>query len=454
MKKIVLAILTVCLMSFNFMGCKINKVPESNEGAEVSLTVDSEIEADISILVPSGNDNEKSMINCLIEDFALMFPNVKISLKFVSPTSYDSGIRQMAAAGTLPDIIWSNSPDFYYLVNKGLAMNLTPYIKASEKANIFNLKETFHSEFFDSGSIDGKLYCVPRSADTVVTFYNKEIFNAANVDMSTVKDGWSWESFLAACEKVRTYYNANGMSDRYVVDANFANWLSVNYPMLSSYGAEVIDANGNVVIDSDATKQALDMVRYMVNKRYVVDSSQSSGSSFETGGGAMLFQSSSFSHYAERKALKGKIDIVSFPLINDNNAPKIGSGIAGYAISNTTKYYDLCWQFLNLMLSKDGQEKMALNGLNLPSIRKDLADHTTANWGKKYPDNNLGAYLYGAEYKIDSSFLLRADISAKSNISAAINDLFVYAQDKSRDIDVAIAKCKQDIVDALADAKD
>lgn len=459
MKKVLSLILVLALSLALMLGCSGKPNDTDNPGGntpeeKVSLTVDPNIEAEISILVPGGNDNEKTMINCLLDDFSLMYPGVTVSMRYISTTNYESSIRQMAAAETLPDIIWSNSPDFYYLVNKGLAMNLNGYIEASEAAGIFDMDDTFYKEFFDCGSLDGKLYCIPRSCDSVVTFYNKPMFVAAGVDMTKVQNGWTWDDFMDACAKLRAYFDANGKSGDYIVDANLTSWLSVNYPMLLSYGGEVVDANGNIVVDSAATKECLQMVRTMVERRYIVDSAYSSGSSFETGTSAMLFQSSSFSHYAERKALKGNIDLVSFPLITDNNTPKIGCGIAGYAINSKSQYKDLCWQFLNLLLSKDGQQDMALNGLNLASIRKDLSDYTTANWGTAYKNYNLSAYLYGSDYRVDASFLSRVNIAAKSDISTAINDMFTRAQDKTRDIDEAIASCKQAIQDAIDNAED
>ena len=187
----------------------------------------------------------------------------------------------------------------------------------------------------------------------------------------------------------------------------------------------------------------------MVERRYIVDSSQSSGSSFETGTSAMLFQSASFSHYAERKALKGKFDLVSFPLIQEKNTPKIGSGIAGYSINVNAKNKDLCWAFLSHMLSYDGQQAMGANGLNLASIRRDLSDYKTANWGKGYEDINLGAYLYGSEYKIGPDYLARVDASYKSDLDRALKTLFNNACNMSKTVEDAISTCVKDIRNAM-----
>ena len=98
MKKILSLILVLSLSLALMLGCSGTPNTPDTPDEEVSLTVDPDIEAEISILVPSGNDNEKTMINCLLDDFSMMFPNVTVSMRYVSITNYDSSIRQMAAA--------------------------------------------------------------------------------------------------------------------------------------------------------------------------------------------------------------------------------------------------------------------------------------------------------------------------------------------------------------------
>lgn len=62
--------------------------------------------------------------------------------------------------------------------------------------------------------------------------------------------------------------------------------------------------------------------------------------------------------------------------------------------------------------------------VDLASIRRDLSDYKTANWGKGYEDINLGAYLYGSEYKIGPDYLARVDASYKSDLDRALKTLF------------------------------
>ena len=445
-----LQVIFVMALGLTIMACNNEEVTTTTtEAKEAVINLPTDTTAELRILIPGGNQNETDMINQAIEGFNLIYPNISISLSYLAVNSYESTIRNQALAGTLPDIVWSNSPDFYYLVSKDLALPLNEYIEKSEAADIFDVEDDFYVEFFNIGSLNNNYYVIPRSADSVVTFYNEKILTDAGVDLELLVNGWTWETFLDVCYDVREYFDNNGYSDRYVLDANLTSWLSVNYPILRSYGADVTDGTGELTIDSAETRAAIQMVRDLTEDRIIVGTGVTSGSSFEAGTSAFLFQSASVSLFAERRELKGNINIVSFPLIGEN--PKIGSGIAGYAINKASANKDAAWAFLNYMISVEGQQRMALGGLNLPSIRKDLADFTTANWGIGYTDFNLGAYLYGLEYKITVDFLQYYDAKYKSDLDLALKDLFNNAGNVNKTIEECITLVVRDIEDALAD---
>ena len=467
------SVLLATVSGLTLLGSCSPRARESSSGGDVSVeeidvNLDPSTKAEIEIMVPGGNSNEQTMIDCLIEDFGYLYPNVTISMSYVSVDNYVSAVNSQALAGTLPDIIWSNSPDFYDLLDSDIICDLTPYIRANEAQSActtyrneagepskFDYANDFFTEFFDMGSKDGKIYVIPRSCDSVVTFINTEILEKAGVDLdpetTVVKNGWTWDEFMDVCEQVRTWMDANGMNSDYVFDANLTSWLSVCYSLLISYDAEVIDTNGNNVIDSANTRACLEMVRELVTKRYINDSTVATTGSFENGRSAMLFQSASVSLYAEKRALEGKLDLVSFPLVTENNTPKIGAGIAGYAINSKSKNKEIAWAFLTYLLSHQGQQNMANNGLNLASIRKDLSDPSVANWGLKYANLNLQAYTYGSEYKISTDFFVRTKLSAKAGIQQALKQMFNSASNASKNIDDIIKTAVADINDAMID---
>lgn len=491
MKKVLSILLTVVMLMATaaLSACNLTPIgpgPDEPDGPtvtpdEITVNLDRNMTAELEIMIPGGNQNERTMIECLLSHsgtngatyqdgitFEDLFPNVEVNLTYVSVDNYVNAVNNQVLAHTLPDIVWSNSPDFYDLVSSNTFIDLKPYMQASEAQTTvdtyldgegnpskFSYSDDFYTEFFDMGSAKGKCYVAPRSCDSVITFLNTDILKKAGVDLNPattkVKNGWTWDDFMEVCAKVRTYMDNNGASADYVFDANLTAWLSVLYPMMLSHGADVVDANGEVTLDSQAMRDCLALVKELVQKRYINDSSVATLGSYDNGHSAMLFQSASVSLYANRAALRNKVDLVSFPLITANNTPKIGAGIAGYAISSESKNKELAWAFLQFMLSEYGQQRMALNGLNLASIRKDLAESTEANWRTQYPNVNMDAYTWGSEYKVACPFFERVPLTAKENIDLALKQMFNSASNaaKYNDIDKIIRTAVSDVNDAL-----
>ena len=128
MKKILVFVLTLLVAATALIGCapRDPETPETPD--EVNLDIDKKITAEVSILIPSGNANEKTMIEALIESFNEIYPNVTFKYSYVAVNSYENTVRNLFRTGSLDDIVWTNSPDVYYLADKNIATNLTPYI--------------------------------------------------------------------------------------------------------------------------------------------------------------------------------------------------------------------------------------------------------------------------------------------------------------------------------------
>lgn len=452
MKKI---LKTLSLLSFTALmlgGISSCKHDGDDIDNTVKVELDKNYKCDLSILIPSGNENEQTSIDELITVFNDKYPNINVTKKYVSVNSYVSTVRNQLAAGTLPDIVWSNSPDFYELVGMNASVDLTDWIKAANDAGHFNFENDFHTEFFNMGSLKGRYYCIPRSCDSVITFYNKELLKEAGIDTTAIKNGWTWEDFENIMAQYRKYLDTNikyssKKDTYYCLDANMTSWLYTCYPIMRSFQADVFDENTNVILESENNKEAMKFIRSLAEKKYIPYSGASIGSSFDSGTSPFLFQSASISLMENKAALKGKIDVVSFPLINNKNTPKIGAGIAGYCINQRSKEKAAAWQFIETLMSKDGQNAMGRGGIKIPSIRKDL-DKADAKpeWMKGYEKYNMEAYSYGADYKITTEFLGTIDTRAKSGVEEAIKGMVDLSlrEDKTIEdgIDAAVKSIK------------
>lgn len=448
---VMIASLTACDGRAN---ASTSKTDDDSSLASVDITVDENIKADLTILVPGSSQQEQSMVKKAFDDgFALNFPNVNLKFSFVSIGSYETTVRQQAMSNSLPDIVWTNSPEYLFLSKNQIAEPLNAYMAASAENGDWDMKD-YKESFFNMGSINSKYYVMPRSADTVVCFFNRTLLKNANIDISKIKNGWTWSDFKEVCQAWRNYQDGRGNTVEngfYCCDPYMTSWNSVSYPMLKSFGGSVIGDDGKVSIDNNGTRAFVNEYRDIVSKGYVVAPGTQAGSSFESGQTPFVFQSASFSHYADGIAAiaNDDLDVVTMPLINDNNTPFIGAGIAGYTINTKSKNKALAWAFLRYLLTKEGQELMAKGGLNVPPIRNDMDDFTKEEWGKGYTDKNLSAYTLYPEYKTTDDFLSKADVSKMANLNLAYQDFVSAAGSGKKSVDTVISEAVEDLTDAL-----
>ena len=188
----------------------------------------------------------------------------------------------------------------------------------------------------------------------------------------------------------------------------------------------MLNEEGEFALTEEASQKIVAFVQNLVTKGYIPTGSEQT-SSFESGTGALLFQSTSIDNYQTRALLKDKFDVVSFPLINGEDSA-IGMGFAGYALNSRLEgkqdKLNAAAAFLAYLMSFEGQQRVAdEGGLTLPSIRNDLStDNPDANWHKKYSSSfNVEAYTWGAEYKTREVFLDNTLAIFTSDIISAMN---------------------------------
>ena len=75
----------------------------------------------------------------------------------------------------------------------------------------------------------------------------------------TLAEKWTWDAFLAAAEQCSKAGYPFGLGLGQTSDS--VDWVGA---LFASYGAELVDAKGNVTIKSDATRQVLDYMKRLV----------------------------------------------------------------------------------------------------------------------------------------------------------------------------------------------
>lgn len=449
MKKFLLVFLSGILAALTFAGCA-PRVINVNPGKDydVNLDVDYQVTADLRVGLNSVVGAETDYIEALAEEFNKLYRNVNITVQPLISGSYDNALQNAHQTGNMPDIFFTTSSMFPGQAEKGLTLNLQPYIAAETEIN-----PDWENQFTESGwklgqeNMDGDQMMIPRSTDRIVTHYNKQIFVDAGVDMSTVKNGWTWTDFLNACEKIRAYFDRTNRKDQYFLQASLG-WEALFSPILASYGGKVFNEDKSIAFDSPEVREMLDDMKYLVDQRYMAPLNQAGADFFTGTGGAMFF------HSSPANLIKANVgdsyDIVTFPLIGDD--PHIGAGAAGYSIYAGSKNRDIAWKFLSFMISKDGQNALARAGLTLAPLRADMQDPNLNDWGKGNENINMAAYTWRPELNYATSWQLPFPSGMQQDLLDTMeNMVFNYLRDPDGlTLDGTISNAKNEVTAILS----
>lgn len=464
MKKILSFALTLLLALGVATGCGAPTGNSGSKPSEVNLHPDENVTATLRVAVENYTA-EKKIISEIGEILTAKYPNVTVKIETISggiSSQYATWFRNK----NVPDILVNNSFDMFTLSDKGLLSDLTPYLEAeaADPESTFNINDYYESYIkMGQANFDGEQYMIPRSADRVVCHYNKAIFKAAGVDMSLVRNGWTWDDFMTVCATLRKYYDSQDSMKAYTLVDPYFTWEAVYNPIFESYGVEYYDENGEVALESDATENALKFIKSIIDNKYA------SRPSVEQAGmagnkGCMLFHSQAASlmatelsvYYPDAEKVSDYYDVVTMPVIPGHE--KIGCGAAGYSVYDGSENKDLAWQFLKILLSKEGQNIMADSGSNYVPVRKDMADYTNPenHWGKGYEDLNLSAYTYNCgagddpDWNCYTTYIARKAPKYASSVGSALSTLIANYCNGVADYATSIRSCTNAIKRILA----
>lgn len=464
MKKILSFALTLLLALGVATGCGAPTGNSGSKPSEVNLHPDANVTATLRVAVENYTA-EKKIISEIGEILTAKYPNVTVKIETISggiSSQYATWFRNK----NVPDILVNNSFDMFTLSDKGLLSDLTPYLdaEAADPESTFDINDYYESYIkMGQANFDGEQYMIPRSADRVVCHYNKAIFKAAGVDMSLVRNGWTWDDFMTVCATLRKYYDSQDSMKAYTLVDPYFTWEAVYNPIFESYGVEYYDENGEVALESDATENALKFIKSIIDNKYA------SRPSVEQAGmagnkGCMLFHSQAASlmatelsvYYPDAEKVSDYYDVVTMPVIPGRE--KIGCGAAGYSVYDGSENKDLAWQFLKILLSKEGQNIMADSGSNYVPVRKDMADYTNPenHWGKGYEDLNLSAYTYNCgagddpDWNCYTTYIARKAPKYASSVGSALSTLIANYCNGVADYATSIRSCTNAIKRILA----
>ncbi|MFW6722628.1 ABC transporter substrate-binding protein [Streptomyces sp. MAR4 CNY-716] len=317
-------------------------------------------------LVYLGDATQQEAFNALFAEFNKSRPKVKIKARGIAAETWGNfanTVSTQIAGGKVPDIVQVATEGQRLFASKSLLEPLDPYMDRDRKVvdDYFGDADPKLKEWTETyGSTDGKTYFIPGGYNTSVLYCNTKVFADAGVDLP--EDGWSWDDFRAAGERIKSRTGA------FLLPAGYAFPFLDIMPWLLTNGASTHNAAWDeATFDSPAAVEAAEFVKGLIDDGL----SPKPGGDFNAAAQVQKGRLATFGagRWAtldmRRLKLTDSVRIVPWPR---NAGPGASVGWDGWPILRASKNKDAAWEFLKWMMSKEASTFYAsAGGTNIPA---------------------------------------------------------------------------------------
>lgn len=358
-----------------------------------------------------GDATETVGYNRMLEEFESQNPAIDVTLSPVA--SQDELLAKLTtsfAGGQPPDVFLINFRKYGQFASQGVLEEVDPYLEDSEVLD----PEDFFPVVFDPFRFDGEtLTCMPQNISSLIVYYNRDLFEAADLPLPT--EGWTWDEFLGA---------AQGLTDGEVYGLGTDPSLIRIAPFVWSHGGEVVDDledPATLTLDQGRAREALEWFLDLSLVHGVVppdveEQSESSESRFLNGRLGMYLNSRRVT--PTMREIEGFTwDVAPLP-VAPGGQPFTMLHSDAYCMSGPGDHHEESWRLIEFAMSEEGQLILAESGRTVPS-RRDVA---TSDVFLESDEPPASAHVF-----VDNAEILRATPHTASwtQVEKAADDILV-----------------------------
>lgn len=307
------------------------------------------------------DENWQKVIAKSIDDWKAKYcPGAEVDLQ-VYPWGQYWDVLQTNVAGNvdLPDVFNMSQDRFFFYATRNALLNLQPtWDKAGVKTDIWG-----------SGMVDpyrwgekGDLYAGPVNWDTIAVFYNKDMFDAAQLAYPTAD--WTWDDFAAVAEKLTDKAkDVYGAAVYLEYQAGYPNWIAATgtTPIVNAERTEC-------TLDEPGSLEALNFLKGLYDKGVMPSVSIIGGSSaddafnFWASGKVAMITGGSWKLPDAISKVTFNWDVVKLPKNPTTGRSRSILHAVGYVASARTQNPDLAGNLILYLVSDEGQRFFAEAG--------------------------------------------------------------------------------------------
>lgn len=226
---------------------------------------------------------------------------------------------------------------------------------------------------FELYAKDGKYYGLPTHVGATVVYYNKEITDAAGVDIDAIE---TWDQYREAGKKVK---EATGKPMTIFEVSNQRPF----WPMIVQHGGDYLNADGSVALDSETNIEVLEYMQSMFFDDGIVEAAPGGDTSKEefwtymNGGGCAslimpAWYMSRFLNYMPD--LEGKIYVRPMPVFEEGEPRTVGIGGTATSITTQCKNIDVAKKVITEAKLTEEANINIWTALQFDPVRTDVWD--------------------------------------------------------------------------------
>ncbi len=315
----------VILLMFTFIiaGCSSSKSTSSNDGGEGVK----------ELTFWSVETDKRPYVEKSVEKFNASHKDIQIKVEFFEDEAYKTKMKVALAGNKLPDLFtyWSGDV-FKSLVDAGAVGDITEQLNQDA-----SFKENVLPGGLEAYTYDGKTYGIPLSLNSVVLWYNKEIF-----EKNGLTPPKTYDELLEVVDQLnakKVIPIAVAGKDRWPVlhwYSYLAQRIGGTEPFDKAKSDEADFTEKSFVEAGEKLKELAIEKKGFVNGFLGLDYA-AAGSIFTSGKAAMYLQGDwAISEFVQDEAFIGKVGFVPFPAVENgtgNQQIYHGGFGNGYAIS-------------------------------------------------------------------------------------------------------------------------
>lgn len=285
------------------------------------------------------------------------------------------------AGNTVPDMVYFQGWMWQPYAAAGQVLELDSYIgrdKSSLPNDLFPDVDAYTRQL----ALKGKHYGMPVDSGSMIMYYNKDLFAAANVPVPT--SDWTEQDFLGTLDKVQAGLKKAGKNGIFAYQPNYNDPYTRDFPWWRMNGGMEFDQLENpkkaqwtqtqIIAAWQQELHDLSAKGVAISQAALVSGGGSSAYynyGIQNGLAAMKVEGPWFlpQMWGDKAATKGGInfDVVRRP--KGTQGSSMFWQVEPITIWKTSKAPDACWEYLKYAVSPDGQQFVAQGGrmTNTPS---------------------------------------------------------------------------------------